>query len=133
MEYTAWTDGCKIDTGGWRASSEQQCGADTYPWIRFEDPEQHWKRVEEQERLQRVSLSNVYRMGWERDGVEGKDLSCVVMVSLCVYTEFTQSLHREKHVVNRVHQVFTWARNLTTTTQIHLRIFFIELSSHKRL
>jgi len=79
MDYTAWTDGCKIDTGGWRASSEQKCGADTYPWIRFEDPELHWKRVEEQERLQRVSLLNGKRL--HRDG--GPDVH-VGVIYLCV-------------------------------------------------
>lgn len=51
MEYVAWHTGCKIDSGGWLQSSEENCGADTYPWPKFEMPELHWRRVDEQQRV----------------------------------------------------------------------------------
>ena len=53
MEYLAWHTGCKIDSGGWLQSSEENCGADTYPWPKFEMPELHWRRVDEQQRVSR--------------------------------------------------------------------------------
>ena len=52
LEWVGWHDACAMESGGWRVSSRERCGADTWPWKRFEMPEIHWAKVAKEEALQ---------------------------------------------------------------------------------